>query len=277
MEAAQLREKTLKPTEAFMFLKRILRLSCFMAAALMLFFVLAAPSFAADRKLTIAGASDLSLAFKEIAREFEKYTGFKVVLSLGSTGMLARQIEQGAPFDAFFAANRKFVEELEKGGHILPGTVELYAEGRIVIAVNSASGLKITRLEDLKKNNITRIAIANPEHAPYGLSAMEALKSVGLWDELRPKLVYGENIRQALQFVESGNAGAGIIARSIADAPGIDYVEVPSSLHKPISQAAGVVSSSNEKDGARAFIKFVNGPKGSSIMKKYGFLPPAAR
>jgi len=248
-----------------------------LAAVFMLLFSFHGSSLAADRKLTVAGASDLSMAFKEIVAEFEKETGYKVVLSLGSTGMLAGQIAQGAPFDAFFAANRKFVEDLEKGGHILPGTVELYAEGRIVIATKRDTGLKIIRLEDLKKNNITRIAIANPEHAPYGMAAMEALKSAGLWEELKSKLVYGENIRQALQFVESGNAEAGIIARSVAQTPNIEFFEVPSKLHKPISQAAGVVSSSKEKDGARAFIKFVNGPKGAPIMKKYGFLPPDGR
>src|SRR3990170_6414324 len=224
--------------------KRIVHLSCLLAAAFMLLFSFQGSSLAAERKLTVAGASDLSFAFREIAREFEKETGYKVVLSLGSTGMLARQIEQGAPFDAFFAANTSFIEALEKGGHILPGTVELYAEGRIVIAVKSASTLRITRLEDLRKNNITRIAIANPEHAPYGMAAMEALKSARLWDELKPRLVYGENIRQALQFVESGNAEPCIIARSVAQTPGIEYAEVPSILHKPISQAAGVVRTS---------------------------------
>jgi len=257
--------------------RRTPQMPCLLLAIFMVLFSLQGSALAEDKKLTVAGASDLSTAFREIAAEFEKETGYRVVLSLGSTGMLSRQIEQGAPFDAFFAANRKFVEDLEKGGHILPGSVELYAEGRIVIAVKKSSGLKVRSLEDLKKNNITRIAIANPNHAPYGMAAKEALKSKGLWDELKAKLVYGENIRQALQFVESGNASAGIIARSIADAPGIDFVEVRSTLHEPISQAAGVVSSSREKDGARAFIRFVNGPTGSSIMKKYGFLPPAAR
>src|SRR3972149_1402482 len=224
-----------------------------LAAVFMLLFSFHGSSLAADRKLTVAGASDLSMAFKEIVAEFEKETGYKVVLSLGSTGMLAGEVAHGAPLGAF------------------------YAEGRIVIATKRDTGLKIIRLEDLKKNNITRIAIANPEHAPYGMAAMEALKSAGLWEELKSKLVYGENIRQALQFVESGNAEAGIIARSVAQTPNIEFFEVPSKLHKPISQAAGVVSSSKEKDGARAFIKFVNGPKGAPIMKKYGFLPPDGR
>lgn len=234
-------------------------------------------SLAATRKLTIAGASDLSLAFKEIKAEFEKETGYEVVLSLGSTGMLARQIEEGAPFDAFFSANVKYIEELEKKGHVLPGTIELYARGRIVLATRAASSVKVKRLEDLKDNGIKRIAIANPEHAPYGVAAMEALKAKGLWDELKPKLVYGENIRQTLQFVESGNAEAGIVALSIAEVPGIESSTIPSELHKPIDQAAGVVKNSKDRDGALKFIKFVVGPKGRQIMKKYGFAAPGAK
>jgi molybdate transport system substrate-binding protein len=122
-----------------------------------------------------------------------------------------------------------------------------------------------------------KIAIANPEHAPYGMAAMEALKSAGLWEELKSRLVYGENIRQALQFVESGNAEAGIVALSIANVPWIEYSEVPKKLHSPIAQAAGVVSTSKEKEAAASFIKFVNGPKGSPIMKKYGFMPPGSK
>lgn len=259
-----------------MIVKRTVQMLCLLAAVLMLFISFQGISLAAERKITVAGASDLSMAFKDMAREFEKETGFKVVLSLGSSGMLARQIEQGAPFDVFFAANKKYVEELEKGGFILPGTAELYAEGRLVIAVRSG-GVKAASLEDLKKNNIRKIAIANPEHAPYGMAAMEALKSAGLWEELKARLVYGENIRQALQFVESGNAEAGIVALSIANVPGIEHAEVPKNLHRPIAQAVGVVSTSREKEAAASFIKFVNGPKGSPIMKKFGFLPPGSK
>jgi molybdate transport system substrate-binding protein len=258
-------------------MKRSVKTFCLLAAALMFFISFQGRTLAAERKITVAGASDLSMAFKDISREFEKETGFKVVLSLGSTGMLARQIEQGAPFDVFFAANKKYVEELEKAGFILPGSSGLYAEGRLAVAVRSGAGVKASSLEDLKKNNIRKIAIANPEHAPYGMAAMEALKSARLWEELKSRLVYGENIRQALQFVESGNAEAGIVALSIANVPGIEYAEVPKTLHRPIAQAAGVVSTSREKEAAAAFIKFVNGPKGSPIMKKYGFLPPGSK
>lgn len=249
----------------------------FILSALFLSLALYGSVFAAGKRLTVAGASDLSFAFREITQEFERETGYKVVLSLGSTGMLARQIEEGAPFDVFFSANTKFMEDLEKGGHILPGTVELYAQGRIAVATRTASGTKITRIEELRDRKITRIAIANPEHAPYGVAAMEAMKSKGLWDELKPRLVYGENIRQALQFVQSGNAQAGIVALSVANVAGIEFSEVPSNLHRPISQAAGVVRTAKDRDGALSFIRFVNGPRGRQIMKKYGFLPPGAK
>lgn len=260
-----------------MALKRTLIIFAALLGALGLVFSVASPSRAAEKRLTVAGASDLSFAFKEIVAEFEKETGYRVVLSLGSTGMLARQIEQGAPFDAFFAANRKFVDDLAKGGHILPGTVEPYAEGRLVVAARTASGLGVKRLEDLMDPRVRRIAIANPEHAPYGVAAMEALKSAGLWDALRSRLVYGENIRQALQFVESGNAEAGIIALSIANVPGVEYAEVPHGMHRPIIQAAGVLAASKDREGASSFIRFVNGPQGSRIMKKYGFVQPGAK
>lgn len=257
--------------------KRTLLFTCLIALALCIVPSFNGQTLAAGKKLTIAGASDLSFAFKEITAQFQKETGYEVVLSLGSTGMLARQIEQGAPFDAFFSANTKYVEDLEKGGHILPGTVRLYAQGRIVIATRAASSLKIAKLEDLRNSRITRIAIANPEHAPYGIAAMEALKSKGLWDDVKQKLVYGENIRQTLQFIESGNAEAGIVALSIANVPGIEHSDIPSNLHKPINQAAGVVSTTKDRDGASSFIRFVNGPKGGEIMKKYGFLPPKVK
>lgn len=227
----------------------------------------------AERKLTVAGAADLAFAFKEIAAEFEKETGYKVVLSMGSTGMLAKQIEHGAPFDAFFAANKSYIDDLAGKGKVISETIGLYARGRVVLAVRKGSGIKAEGLAELV-NGSYRIAIANPDHAPYGKAAMEALKSAGLWEELRPRLVYGENIRQTLQFIQSGNAPAGIVALSVADVQEIEYAMIPDGLHNPIDQAAAVVSTSKEAKAAREFIKFVNGPKGAPIMKKYGFMLP---
>lgn len=228
----------------------------------------------AQERLTVAGAADLSFAFREIAQGFEQETGVKVVLSLGSTGMLTRQIEKGAPFDVFFAANSKYIDELERGGYLIPDTVDLYAVGRVVLAVNRASGVEAKRLEDLLDPRIKRVAIANPAHAPYGVAAMEALKSAGVWERLKGKLVYGENVRQTLRFIQTADAGAGIVALSVADTPEISYTIVDARLHNPIKQAAAVVKTTGEEKRAREFIKYVLGPKGSPIMKKYGFTLP---
>lgn len=256
-----------------MTMKRLIGCLLILAAVSVLLVPFQGRASAAEKKITVAGASDLSFAFREMASEFEKETGYRVVLSLGSTGMLARQIEQGAPFDAFFAADMAYVKALRKSGHIKPGTVELYAEGRLALAVKRGSGVKAASLNDLASGRITRIAIANPQHAPYGRAAEEALKSAGLWHQVKDRLVYGENIRQALQFVESGNAEAGIIALSVARSPGIEFVEVPANLHRPIRQAVGVLSASKEPEAAAAFIKFVNSYKGYYILKRYGFIP----
>ncbi|MBI5286892.1 MAG: molybdate ABC transporter substrate-binding protein, partial [Deltaproteobacteria bacterium] len=148
--------------------------------------------WAEPKTLTIAAAADLSFALKEIVQGFEREKGIKVILSFGSSGLLAQQIENGAPFDAFFSANAGYIERLKGKGLIISGSETLYARGRIVLAVNRASGIKVERLEDLLNPNIRKVAIANPNHAPYGQAAKEALKSLNLWDRLIPKLVYGE-------------------------------------------------------------------------------------
>jgi molybdate transport system substrate-binding protein len=224
--------------------------------------------------LTVYGASDLTVAFREIAALFEKGTGTKVVLVLGSTGNLAKQIEHGAPADIFFAANASFVDDLQTKGAVIPETRQLYAQGRIVLAVPRDSKLPIQRLEDLRRPDVKRIAIANPEHAPYGRAAQEALQAAGVWDALKPRLVYGENIRHALQFIETGAVDAGIVALSVADTPAVRYVPIDPALHAPLNQIAAVVKRSARPELAIAFLQFVNGPEGRPIMKRYGFLLP---
>ena len=232
------------------------------------------PAAAGQDVLTVAAASDLSFALNEISGLFEEDTGVKVVVSLGSSGLLTRQIQAGAPFDLFFAANLRFIEELISGGHIIPDSVELYARGRIVLAVNKSSGLRAGDLEDLLAPEIKRVAIANPAHAPYGTAAMEALKGTGVWDGIKDKLVYGENVRQALQFIQTGNAPAGIVALSVAEVPEVTYTPIDPALHNPIDQAVAVVSTTKKEGLAREFIEFVNGEKGRPVMKRFGFMPP---
>ena len=224
--------------------------------------------------LTILAAADLTFALKEIAPRFEKSTGAKVTLVFGSTGTFAKQVESGVPADLFFAANQNFVDDLVDKGYAIRETRALYAQGRIVLATAKAFGTKLTDLRQLADPKVRRIAIANPQHAPYGKAAEEALRKVGLSDELQPKLVYGENIRHTLQFLQTGAVDAGIVALSVADVPEITWVPIDPALHTPLNQAVAVLRKSGQPELALEFIKFVSGPEGRPIMKRYGFMLP---
>lgn len=239
--------------------------------------LLAAPAGAAAQRrpeLTVYGAADLAFAFKELAPRFEQAVGVKVTLVLGSTGNLAKQIEHGAPADVFFAANRSFVDDLADKAAVIPETRAVYAQGRIVLVTAKGAPLKPAGLRDLLDPGIRHVAIANPQHAPYGKAAEEALRRLGLWEPLRSRLVYGENIRHALQFVESGAADAGVVALSVALGAAVDYVPIDPALHSPLDQACAVVRRSARPELALAFIQFINGPEGRAVMKRYGFLLP---
>lgn len=234
----------------------------------------AGQSHAGKRSITVAAASDLQFAFTTIGALFERETGGKVVFTFGSTGNLARQIENGAPVDIFAAANVQFVEDLVSKGLLITDTQQLYAIGRIVLAGNHQTGLHLSTLRDLLRPEVKRVAIANPQHAPYGMAAKQALETVGIWDALKSKLVYGETVRQALQYVQTGNAEAGIVALSVADAPEVAYTLIDNRLHDPLRQALAVVKGTQDEELARRFIAFINGPQGRLIMKRYGFLLP---
>ncbi|MBX3036902.1 MAG: molybdate ABC transporter substrate-binding protein [Anaerolineales bacterium] len=225
-------------------------------------------------QLTVAAASDLQFAFTEIGELYEQETGNKVIFTFGSTGQLAQQIDNGAPFDLFAAANISFVDELANNNRVIPETVALYARGHIVLAVNKDSGVSAVSLEDLLSDDITRIAIANPEHAPYGLAAKEALISAGVWEKIENKIVFGENVRQTLQFIQTGDAQVGIVALSVANVPEITWSLIDDSLHNPLNQALAVVTSSPHQEEAKEFAEFINGEKGRPIMQKYGFVLP---
>jgi molybdate transport system substrate-binding protein len=225
-------------------------------------------------ELTVAAAADLQAAFVEVGERFAERTGWDVTFSFGSTGNLTTQIEQGAPFDVLAAANVAFVDRLIAGNLAIPDTRELYAVGRIVIASSTRAGADVRTLEGLLDPSITRVAIANPEHAPYGLAAREALVSAGIWEEVEPKLVFGDNIRQTLQFVETGNAEAGIVALSIAGVPDISWVLIDDRLHDPLLQGIVAVADRPHEQGARAFIAFVVSEEGQAILSRYGFVSP---
>jgi molybdate transport system substrate-binding protein len=235
------------------------------------------PSFAHQGQpitLTVSAAADLTLAFQEIGEEYEQQTGNQVVFNFGSTGQLAQQIDKGAPVDVFAAANVSYVEDLEKKGLIVAGTKKLYAQGRITLWTRADSPLHITRLEDLLDTRIEHIAIANPEHAPYGTAAKEAMQSAGIWDKVEDKLVFGENATQTLQYAQTGNVEVAIAPLSLSTQGNGQWTLIPGDLHNPINQALAVIKGTRHEAEARAFADFINGPEGRPVMRKYGFILP---
>jgi molybdate transport system substrate-binding protein len=233
---------------------------------------------AAHETVKVAAAADLSFAFDELGQAFTAKTGQKIVFSYGSSGQLARQIEEGAPFDLLAAANVSFVDEVVKAGACDGGSKARYAQGRLVLWARAGGQVAITTsLQDLADPKFVKIAIANPEHAPYGKAAKEALMAVGVWDAVEPKLVYGENIKQTMQFADSGNVEAAIVARSLAVvARDGTYAEIDPALHQPLDQALVVCRNGKNAAGAQAFAAFVGSSEGRAVMKKYGFVLPEA-
>ncbi|WP_394820629.1 molybdate ABC transporter substrate-binding protein [Pendulispora albinea] len=242
-----------------------------------------------ERPLKVAAAADLARAFEEVGKGYEGKTGKKVVFSFGSSGLLAKQIAQGAPFDVFASANQSFADEAIKSGACFEEGQALYARGRLVVWTKKGKNDKGEKndgagapqsLADLKDPRFAKVAIANPEHAPYGRAAKEALTAVGAWDAVSKKVVYGENIQQTFQFVQSGNAEAAVVALSLAIATDEgDYVLVDPKLHAPLDQKIVVCKGGSQEDGAprkhaRAFAAYVNSEEGRAIMRRFGFLLP---
>jgi len=224
--------------------------------------------------LTVSAAADLTPAFQEIGREFGRQGGTKVIFNFGSTGQLAQQIEQGAPVDLFAAANVSFIEGLEQRGLVIPDTRALYAQGRITLWTRDDGPAGLERVEDLARPECKKVAIANPEHAPYGLAAREALQAAGVWEVVAQKLVYGENISQTLQYAESGNVDAAVVALSLSTQSKGRWVLIPAELHKPLNQALAVVKGTKREPEARRFAAFVNSARGRAVMRRYGFVLP---
>lgn len=227
----------------------------------------------AKKELTVAAASDLTKAFTEMGAAFEKANNCTVTFSFGSTGTLSEQIANGAPFDVFAAANESVIDDLDKGGHVISDTKQLYALGRIGIATLKDSKVEAKTMEDLLKPEIKKIAIANPDHAPYGLAAKQALITAGMWDKLESKFVYGKNISETLTFITTGNADAGFIALSLKD-DSLNFNLVDAEMHEPLRQAMAVIKTTKEEELGRKFVEYVNSTAGKEIMSKYGFISP---
>lgn len=224
--------------------------------------------------MTVAAASDLTPAFEEIGRVFEASHKIKVVFVFGSTGLLTKQIENGAPFDVFAAANESFIDQLDQKGLVVPGTKRTYARGRITLWTTSESPVTIEKIDDLTRPEVHRIAIANPAHAPYGQAAREALQTAGIWEVVQPKLVFGDNIRQTLQYAETGNVEVAIVALSLSVGSKGRWVLIPENLHQPLNQGLGIIRGTKNEQAARAFSDFLTGAQGREIMGKYGFAFP---
>ena len=234
---------------------------------------------AQQKEVRIAAAADLKFAMEELSEKFEKQTSAKVNAIFGSSGNFFSQLHNGAPFDLFFSADMEYPKKLEAAGLAELGTLYKYAVGRMVIWTPVDAKVDVAKQgwEALLDPRIEKIAIANPEHAPYGRAAVAALQKAGIYHFVKAKLVYGENISQAAQFVQSGNAQAGILAMSLAVSPAMrdgKRWEIPPEMHPALEQGAVILKEAKNKDAARAFLEFVKSSPGRAALAKYGFELP---
>jgi len=235
------------------------------------------------QELRVAAAADLQFAMPELSERFERQTKVKVNVTYGSSGNFFAQMQNGAPFDRFLSADIEYPRKLEAAGWAEPGSLFAYATGRLVIwmPANATVALKKQGWDALLDQTVQKIAIANPEHAPYGRAAVAALQKANIYDRVKSKLVFGENISQAAQFVQSGNAQAGILALSLAVSPEMkqgQIWEIPEHLHAPIEQAAIVLKDAKNKQMAQNFIAFLKSESGRQVLERHGFaIAPSAR
>jgi molybdate transport system substrate-binding protein len=215
----------------------------------------------------VAAASDLAPLGSALEQGFLQAAHAPVKFSFASSGSIAQQVENGAPFDVFLSADEHYIKDLAASGRLESDTV-VYAFGRIALWSRDGS---VRSFEDLKKSSVKHLSIPNPEHAPYGVAARKALETRGLWSEVQPKIVYGENVRQALQFAESGNADAVITSWTLLKGRG---VMLPQEWHDPIRQAGGVVKGGGQIALARQFLKFLTSEEGRKILENGGLFPP---
>ncbi|HVU02637.1 MAG TPA: molybdate ABC transporter substrate-binding protein [Polyangiaceae bacterium] len=244
-----------------------------LALALLLSGCTKAPPTPAE-PVRIAAAADLAFAFADVGKAFEAAGHGPVSFSFGSTGLLAKQIQEGAPFDVFAAANVSFADQAAASGACDAATKSMYARGRVVMW--SKAGAEPPKdVAALSDPRYAKIALANPEHAPYGQAAKEAMTRAGVWSTVESRLVFGENVQQTLKFAQSGNADVAFVALSLAIATkGGAYTPVDETMHAPIDQALLACKRGKNFDGGKAFSEFVGSKEGRAIMRRYGFLLP---
>jgi len=231
--------------------------------------------------LTVSAAANLQAVLPMMGERWERTTGAaigarsRIAFNFGSTGQLAQQIERGAAVDLFLAADQGFIEDLDRKGLMVSETKMVYALGRIVMWQRADSPLHLERLADLTQSAVQRVAIANPNHAPYGIAAREALESVGIWNELQPKLILGENIQQAQHYAETGNVDVAIAALSLSiNRPG-HWTLIAAELHTPLTQMLAIPRNAPHPELAQSFADLIMGEEGRSLLTAHGFaLPP---
>jgi molybdate transport system substrate-binding protein len=235
----------------------------------------------ATQTITVAAAADLQFALGQITSDYQKqHSNIAVRVSYGSSGNLFTQIDNGAPFDLFLSADIDFPRKLIEQKKAVADSLFSYAIGRVVVWVPNGSPIDVEKLgiEALLNPSIRKIAIANPEHAPYGRAAVAAMKTLGVYDKVSDKLVLGENIAQAAQFVESGAADIGLIALSLAVSPKMKsegrYWEVPLDAYPRLEQGGVILSTSKQPELARQFRDVMVGPQGRETLRRYGFILP---
>ncbi len=243
--------------------------------------ILVGPGLVSGAELTVAAAADLKFALDELVSEFQtNQPSIKVNVTYGSSGNFYAQLQNKAPFDLFFSADISYPRKLADAGFASDTNVFRYALGRIVVWVPRRSSLDIDRLgvQALVAPEVKKIAVANPQHAPYGRAAVAAMKSLGVFQQAEPKLVYGENIAQTTQFVQSGAADIGVIALSLAIAPRMReegrYWEVPLDCYPKMEQGGIILKGAKELETARVFRDFILGEQGRAVLKRYGFSLP---
>lgn len=237
---------------------------------------LAACSHSHVKTVRIAAAADLAQAFDEVGKAFQKKTGITPLFDFGSSGKLSKQIEQGAPYALFAAADKAYVDEVVKAGKCDASSVKLYARGRIVVW--SPTGVDPPKsLADLADPRFKKVAIANPVHAPYGQAAQQALQHAGVWDKLQDKLVLGDSIRSTMQYAQSHAVDAAVVAMSLAVvADGGSSLQIDDSTYAPLDQELVICAHGDAAGLAKQFVDFISSPDGREVMSRYGFaLPPA--
>ena len=224
----------------------------------------------AKDEINVATAANLTRVFAELGQIFERETGIHLVTSFGATTQLAQQIEHGAPYDVFAAADTEHVDELARKGLIFNDTRAIYARGKLVLWVPSER-TPVERLEDLARADVTHIAVANPQLAPYGRAAVETLHALHLWEAVQPRIVFAQNVSMATQYAATGNADVAFTALALVYDKAGRKIEVPANLHAPIDQAIAVLRGSAKPEQARKFVAFILGGKALEIFKRYGY------